>query len=46
MIKKHMNCYDAETTGIFQLESAGMRRYIKDLRPTTIFDLMAMVALI
>ena len=36
---------DAETTGIFQLESAGMRRYIKDLKPTTIFDLMAMVAL-
>lgn len=35
----------AETTGIFQLESAGMRRYIKDLKPTTIFDLMAMVAL-
>ena len=34
-----------ETTGIFQLESAGMRRYIKELRPTTIFDLMAMVAL-
>jgi DNA polymerase-3 subunit alpha len=35
----------AETTGIFQLESTGMRRYIKDLRPTSIFDLMAMVAL-
>lgn len=35
----------AETTGIFQLESAGMRRYIKELRPTSIFDLMAMVAL-
>ena len=34
-----------ETTGVFQLESAGMRRYIKDLRPTNIFDLMAMVAL-
>lgn len=34
-----------ETTGIFQLESAGMRRYIKDLRPTSIFDLQAMVAL-
>ncbi len=34
-----------ETTGIFQLESAGMRRYIKDLKPTTVFDLMAMVAL-
>ncbi|MFI5265538.1 MAG: DNA polymerase III subunit alpha, partial [Candidatus Levyibacteriota bacterium] len=36
---------NAETTGIFQLESPGMRRYIKDLQPTTIFDLMAMVAL-
>jgi DNA polymerase III subunit alpha len=34
-----------ETTGIFQLESAGMRRYIKELMPTTIFDLQAMVAL-
>ncbi len=35
----------AETTGIFQFESAGMRRYIKELKPTTIFDLMAMTAL-
>ncbi|HZQ29503.1 MAG TPA: DNA polymerase III subunit alpha, partial [Patescibacteria group bacterium] len=34
-----------ETTGIFQLESAGMRRYIKELKPTAIFDLQAMVAL-
>lgn len=34
-----------ETTGVFQLESAGMRRHIKELQPTTIFDLMAMVAL-
>ncbi len=34
-----------ETTGVFQLESAGMRRYIKELGPTNIFDLMAMVAL-
>ncbi len=34
-----------ETTGVFQLESAGMRRYIKELQPTNIFDLMAMVAL-
>ena len=34
-----------ETTGVFQLESSGMRRYIKELKPTTIFDLMAMVAL-
>ena len=34
-----------ETTGVFQLESTGMRRHIKELRPTYIFDLMAMVAL-
>lgn len=34
-----------ETTGIFQLESAGMRRNIKELKPTSIFDLQAMVAL-
>lgn len=36
---------EGETTGIFQLESPGMRRYIKELKPTTIFDLQAMVAL-
>lgn len=34
-----------ETTGIFQLESPGMRRYIKELRPTSVLDLAAMVAL-
>ncbi len=34
-----------ETTGIFQLESAGMRRYVKELRPTEVRDLAAMVAL-
>jgi DNA polymerase-3 subunit alpha len=34
-----------ETTGIFQLESPGMRRYVKELRPTSVFDLAAMVAL-
>ena len=34
-----------ETTGIFQLESAGMRRYIRDLKPTSVLDLAAMVAL-
>ena len=34
-----------ETTGIFQLESSGMRSNIKELRPTSIFDLQAMVAL-
>ncbi len=34
-----------ETTGVFQLESAGMRRYIRELQPTSVFDLAAMVAL-
>lgn len=34
-----------ETTGIFQFESSGMRRYLKELKPTSIFDLQAMVAL-
>ncbi len=34
-----------ETTGVFQLESAGMRRYVKELRPTSVLDLAAMVAL-
>ena len=34
-----------ETIGVFQLESEGMRKYIKELRPTTIDDIMAMVAL-
>ena len=34
-----------ETTGIFQLESAGMRRYIRELKPTSVLDLAAMVAL-
>ena len=34
-----------ETTGIFQLESAGMRRYIKELQPTKFMDIAAMVAL-
>lgn len=34
-----------ETTGIFQFESSGMRRYLKELQPSSIFDLQAMVAL-
>jgi DNA polymerase III subunit alpha len=34
-----------ETTGVFQLESAGMRRYIKDLKPNCFSDIAAMVAL-
>jgi DNA polymerase-3 subunit alpha len=34
-----------ETTGIFQLESAGMKRYLKQLKPTVFEDIIAMVAL-
>ncbi|MDO8658673.1 MAG: DNA polymerase III subunit alpha [Candidatus Levybacteria bacterium] len=34
-----------ETTGVFQLESNGMRRLAKDLNPSKISDLSAMVAL-
>ncbi|MFA6422994.1 MAG: DNA polymerase III subunit alpha [Patescibacteria group bacterium] len=36
---------NGETIGVFQLEGDGMRRYIKELKPTTIHDIMAMVAL-
>ncbi|MDD2785858.1 MAG: DNA polymerase III subunit alpha [Patescibacteria group bacterium] len=35
----------AETTGVFQLESDGMKRYIRDLKPSSIDDIIAMVAL-
>lgn len=33
------------TTGVFQLESDGMKKYIRELRPTVIEDIIAMVAL-
>lgn len=35
----------AETVGVFQLESSGMRRYLKQLKPTEIEDIIAMVSL-
>ena len=34
-----------ETMGVFQLSSAGMKRYLMELKPSSIFDIMAMVAL-
>lgn len=34
-----------DTTGVFQLESAGMKRYLKELKPTVFEDIIAMVAL-
>lgn len=36
---------NADTTGVFQLESAGMKRYLKELRPTLFEDIIAMGAL-
>lgn len=34
-----------DTTGVFQLESAGMKRYLRGLKPTVFEDIIAMVAL-
>ena len=34
-----------KTTDIFQLESAGMQRYIKELKPSSLGDIAAMIAL-
>lgn len=34
-----------DTTGVFQLESAGMKRYLRELKPTKFDDIIAMVAL-
>ena len=34
-----------DTVGVFQLESAGMQRYLKQLKPTQFEDIIAMVAL-
>ncbi len=35
----------ADNTGVFQFESSGMRRYMKDLVPSELEDLIALVAL-
>ena len=35
----------ANTTGVFQLESDGIKRYLKQLKPTEFEDIVAMVAL-
>ncbi len=36
---------DGFTFGVFQLASSGMTRYLKELKPKNIFDIMAMIAL-
>ncbi|OHA47644.1 MAG: DNA polymerase III subunit alpha [Candidatus Terrybacteria bacterium RIFCSPHIGHO2_01_FULL_48_17] len=35
----------ADTTGVFQLEGGGMRRYLKELVPTELEDIIAMISL-
>jgi DNA polymerase-3 subunit alpha len=34
-----------ETTGVFQMESDGMKRYLRELKPTEFGDIIAMVSL-
>ena len=36
---------EARTTGVFQLESGGMKKNLKELKPTVFEDIIAMVAL-
>lgn len=36
---------NGDTTGVFQLESAGMKRYLKELKPDKFEDIIAMVSL-
>jgi DNA polymerase-3 subunit alpha len=47
--KRAKRAYDmlgrGDTIGVFQLESAGMRKYIVDLKPNSVKELAAMVAL-
>lgn len=34
-----------DTTGVFQFESSGMRKYLRELKPTVFEDIIAMVSL-
>lgn len=36
---------EGDMTGVFQFESTGMRRYLRELKPSTFEDLIAMVSL-
>jgi len=36
---------EGQTTGLFQLGGSGMTKYLKDLQPTKVEDIMAMIAL-
>lgn len=44
--KKTFKLFQAgDTTGVFQLESSGMKRYLKQLKPQELEDIIAMVSL-
>ena len=45
MMKKHQLLQEGKTTGLFQLESEGFKRYLKELKPNEFEDIIAMVAL-
>ncbi|MBI4160413.1 MAG: DNA polymerase III subunit alpha [Candidatus Yanofskybacteria bacterium] len=36
---------EGHTTGVFQLEGSGMRRYLKELKPTRLEDIIVMISL-
>lgn len=40
-----MPCWSGEVEGIFQLESAGMRQIVRDLKPSSIEDISSILAL-
>jgi len=44
-VKTYKLFADGETTGVFQFESSGMKRYLRELKPTEFEDIIAMVAL-
>ncbi|MDD4230182.1 MAG: DNA polymerase III subunit alpha [Dehalococcoidales bacterium] len=44
-VKTYKLLSSGETAGVFQLEGSGMRRYIRELKPSTFGDIAAMVAL-
>lgn len=43
--KTYATLQEGHTTGVFQLESAGMKRSLKELKPTEFEDIVAMVSL-
>lgn len=44
-LKTYQLLQKGETTGVFQLESSGMKRYLKELKPNELEDIIVMVSL-